>query len=245
MRGMKILLIGENCKDVFIYGDCDRLNPEAPTPVFIPKETQSNYGMAGNVKNNIKSLGMECDFITNDEVCHKKRYVDSKSNYILLRVDEDVEYKPLTKTDLLNIGSYDLVIVSDYNKGLLTDEILNYIGESAKLSFVDSKREIGDWVKSFDCLKINNNEYNQNKKYIDNNFYEKTVITMGSDGCKINNTIIDGEVVDVSDVVGAGDTFLAALSLKYLENNDIYESMKFANHCSSKVVSQRGVALPF
>jgi len=34
---MKILVIGDSCKDVFIYGKANRLCPEAPVPVFIPQ----------------------------------------------------------------------------------------------------------------------------------------------------------------------------------------------------------------
>ena len=33
---MNILVIGDSCKDVFIYGDIERISPEAPVPVFKP-----------------------------------------------------------------------------------------------------------------------------------------------------------------------------------------------------------------
>ena len=33
---MKILVIGDSCHDVFVYGKCDRICPEAPVPVFTP-----------------------------------------------------------------------------------------------------------------------------------------------------------------------------------------------------------------
>ena len=42
---MKILVIGDNCTDVFIYGRCERLSPEAPIPVFEPSKTITNDGM--------------------------------------------------------------------------------------------------------------------------------------------------------------------------------------------------------
>jgi bifunctional ADP-heptose synthase (sugar kinase/adenylyltransferase) len=51
---MKILVIGDSCTDVFIYGRCERLNPEAPIPVFEPTKTITNQGMAGNVVANLK-----------------------------------------------------------------------------------------------------------------------------------------------------------------------------------------------
>ena len=50
----KVLVIGDGCKDVFQYGKCERLSPEAPVPVFKPTKTTSNGGMAVNVYNNSK-----------------------------------------------------------------------------------------------------------------------------------------------------------------------------------------------
>ena len=68
---MKILLIGESSKDIFVYGNCERLNPEAPTPVFTPQHNIENDGMAGNVKNNINALGYSCEFISNKKNASK------------------------------------------------------------------------------------------------------------------------------------------------------------------------------
>jgi D-beta-D-heptose 7-phosphate kinase/D-beta-D-heptose 1-phosphate adenosyltransferase len=72
----KILVIGDSCEDIFIYGNCKRLSPEAPVPVLNPIETISNRGMSINVYNNIKALGMECDIYTNNERPSKTRFVD-------------------------------------------------------------------------------------------------------------------------------------------------------------------------
>ena len=62
---MKILVIGDSCKDVFIYGTANRLCPEAPVPVFIPKRKTETGGMAANVYENIESLSVDVDLITN------------------------------------------------------------------------------------------------------------------------------------------------------------------------------------
>ena len=61
----KILIIGESCLDVFTYGSCNRLCPEAPVPVFNKHHTSENHGMAMNVYNNILSLGVKSDLMTN------------------------------------------------------------------------------------------------------------------------------------------------------------------------------------
>ena len=85
---MKILIVGDSCKDVFIYGDITRLSPEAPVPVFNPRKTIENDGMAKNVANNVEVLGSTIYTITNMNSIKKIRYVDKSSNQMVLRVDE-------------------------------------------------------------------------------------------------------------------------------------------------------------
>jgi bifunctional ADP-heptose synthase (sugar kinase/adenylyltransferase) len=46
---MKVLVIGESCDDVFIYGEVLRLSPEAPVPVIKPLREVYSKGMAENV----------------------------------------------------------------------------------------------------------------------------------------------------------------------------------------------------
>ena len=50
---MRILVVGDSCKDVFVYGKVNRLTPEAPVPVFNPTATKTNDGMARNVSNHV------------------------------------------------------------------------------------------------------------------------------------------------------------------------------------------------
>ena len=59
-----ILVIGESCKDYFVYGESNRLCPEAPAPVFNPIETIGNPGMASNVYRNIRELHKDCDIVS-------------------------------------------------------------------------------------------------------------------------------------------------------------------------------------
>ena len=54
---MRVLVIGDECTDVYVYGSCKRLCPSAPVPVFVPSCQKENKGMAGNVYQNIISLG--------------------------------------------------------------------------------------------------------------------------------------------------------------------------------------------
>ena len=89
-------------------------------------------------------------------------------------------------------------------------------------------------------ININNFEYSKSEAIIDKTaFYEKLVITLGPKGCKYKDDIYSVEKTEVIDQVGAGDTFIAALTVKFLENNQIDESIKFANSCATKAVKKK------
>lgn len=90
---MRILVIGEICEDIFIYGDCKRLSPEAPVPVLNPIEIIKNDGMAGNVVNNLRALSKSAyvEHWYQSQSITKTRFVDRKSNHMFLRLDEGEE----------------------------------------------------------------------------------------------------------------------------------------------------------
>ena len=56
---MRVLVIGDSCTDVFVYGNIERICPEAPVPVFNPIRRVESGGMAKNVKSNLEALGLE------------------------------------------------------------------------------------------------------------------------------------------------------------------------------------------
>ena len=86
-RQYKVLLIGDNCTDEWVYGECDRLSPEAPVPVLVRDGIDTAPGMAGNVKQNLESLGITVTFLCNKEESKKTRFIDSKTNQQIVRVD--------------------------------------------------------------------------------------------------------------------------------------------------------------
>ena len=71
----KVLVVGDSCKDVFVYGNIERISPEAPIPVFVPTREESNDGMARNVSNNVESLDMGIHTITNQNSIVKKKWL--------------------------------------------------------------------------------------------------------------------------------------------------------------------------
>ncbi len=58
-RGKKIKIIGDIILDEYIFGEVERISPEAPVPVVLVKEKRYNLGGAANVAWNIKALGAE------------------------------------------------------------------------------------------------------------------------------------------------------------------------------------------
>jgi bifunctional ADP-heptose synthase (sugar kinase/adenylyltransferase) len=244
---MRIAVIGENCNDIFIYGDCNRLSPEAPVPVMIPIETKENLGMSGNVVKNIEALSdARIVHICQTEVIKKTRYVDKKSNHMFLRVDEgesNIQTLDLNISKTNAIVNSDIVIVSDYDKGFLTDETIKKIGSIAKLSILDSKKKLSkEIIESYTFVKLNELEHKQNIQFKE---CKNIITTLGSKGAQFDGKIYPSpspkETIDVS---GAGDTFTASFILKYFETKNVETSIIFANEMASVVVSKRGVATP-
>jgi D-beta-D-heptose 7-phosphate kinase/D-beta-D-heptose 1-phosphate adenosyltransferase len=241
---MKILVIGDSCTDIFRYGEVNRLAPEAPVPVIKPDREISNPGMAGNVVANLKALGADVDFVTNQTEIRKVRYVCSKYNHMLLRVDENDTCEAFNPSSLL-LNKYDAVVISDYCKGFLSEEDIKMISQLYQSTiFLDTKKILGDWAHYVNFIKINSIEYNKSKEQIDNGLIlqDKTIITRGKYGCNYQNKNYPTQEVPVKDVSGAGDTFLAGLVFEYVRTRNIEQAIQFAQECTTIVVQKLGVS---
>lgn len=257
---MKILLIGDQCIDRFIYGETKRLSPEAPVPVLTPQDRIETLGMAGNVLRNLNSLAPEIEVVNlfPEEPSIKTRYVDSHSNYHLVRVDEDQISPPLLEETFDKVfnknGPFDAVIMSDYAKGFLTMGNMKYIASACRRrnipTFCDTKYLLGEWSKDIYLIKINQKEYTTqiNAGIVAPwKLCQNLVLTKGKDGSvMITNSgeikaSAKSEVAKVFDVVGAGDVVLAALAIAHIKGKDSQESLDFANRAAAFAVSQPGV----
>ena len=243
---MKILVIGDSCTDVFVYGEIERICPEAPVPVFKPTRKTENGGMAKNVVANLKALGCEVDLISNSNNIKKIRYVDDKSNQMVMRVDENDKCRSINDNEYSYIEklgkTFDAVIISDYCKGFLDEEDICFITDKCNNVFIDTKKQLGDW--DADYIKINDLEHRKNFEVIANcpKLKDKLIITQGPRGCFYNGKFFPTQEVPVKDVSGAGDTFLAGLVCEYVKTYNIEKSIKFAQKCTTKVVQKHGVS---
>jgi bifunctional ADP-heptose synthase (sugar kinase/adenylyltransferase) len=240
----KILVIGDGCRDVHVYGRCERLAPDAPVPVFIPNYEKRNLGMAGNVYQNIVSMGVPAILKTNSINIEKKRYVHEETNHMFLRVDSgEGSVERISNLTKEFICEFDLVIISDYNKGFLTEDDIKFICENHDLVFIDTKKAIGEYCKECTYIKINKNEYVASQKFIQKSSWakEKVIVTLGSSGCRLGEKMYSVDKVEIKDLCGAGDTFMAGLCVNYLKTRDIDKSIVYANSCATQVVQLKGV----
>ncbi len=234
-KKFKVLLIGDSCIDEYQYGHVNRISPEAPVPVFSYKYSEERPGMACNVLNNLQALGCDVKFITGDP-SRKTRLVDIKSGQQIARIDRDVAplYRPNFRLEMLQ--GYDAVVISDYNKGLLSDDVIqDIIHWFEGPVYIDTKKtDLAKFEGAF--IKINSDEHSKLISTCSN-----MIVTQGKNGAIYDGIKFDAPTVPVYDVVGAGDVFLAALAYQHLNLGDIRQAIRFAIHAAAESVKHAGV----
>lgn len=273
----KVLVIGDTILDAFIYGTVSRVNPEASYSTVFDVNGQQNVclGGAANVAANIKSIYPDAivhyfgyvsesvsEFlidrgisfkselmIPDKDILLKTRFVCD--NHYLLRVDQGSRYEELPfeiLPEVLKKNSYDLVVVSDYNKGSVTInvlEVFKYGGEKTPKVLIDGKVMNNLCEDKNFILKCNEKEFEEFESYRDR--FKAIIKTLGKDGFVVyENGYIDRfnahEVVRLSDNVGAGDSFLAGMAAHYLRHKlwSPVAMAKFGNICASEKVKNQG-----
>jgi bifunctional ADP-heptose synthase (sugar kinase/adenylyltransferase) len=236
-KQFKVLLIGDDCLDIYQYGRVDRISPEAPVPVFLMGARTERPGMVSNVKQNLENLGCSVEMI-HGSTSTKTRFLDERSNQQIIRIDNDNDSRPLTIENIPK-SEFDAIVISDYNKGTVSYELVETLKSKYTCPiFIDSKKTN---LKRFDgCIvKINSREYNEAITSC-----EELIVTRGAKGAIYKGREFSARKVDVVDVTGAGDTFLAALAYMYLMTNDMYKSIEFAIRASEITVKHLGVYAP-
>jgi D-beta-D-heptose 7-phosphate kinase/D-beta-D-heptose 1-phosphate adenosyltransferase len=166
LRNARVLCIGDVMLDHYVYGEVDRLSPEAPVPVLAVDSETHSLGGAGNVLRNLAALGAGISFVSvvgNDDagrevqnllaaldgaeihvLVQPQRKTTVKTRFIavnqhLLRADREsaIAARPLyprrsaaPRREL--VTSHDVVVISDYAKGVLTDGVALEIIKTAQ-----------------------------------------------------------------------------------------------------------------
>ena len=294
----KILVIGDLMIDHYLWGSCKRISPEAPVQVINVDSETSVLGGAGNVVNNLNSLGAmtdvisvigECDVskkikklllsinVGTDLLIKQKGRIASKKNRIIADHQQVVRYDRESKENINDesqlaiiksfksiVDNYDVILLSDYGKGVLTydltQSLINIANKKNKKVLVDPKGiDYSKYYGSF-LLTPNKKEASEATQISikDDKSLEKallkikkicklevSVITLSEMGIAVfdNNLRIHPTLAkEVFDVTGAGDTVLASLAVAIASNKNIDEAIQFANLASGVVVGKIGSA---
>ena len=236
------------------------------------------YGCVGNdiwgekllsiLKN--EGINTEIEIIDDHPTTLKQRIYSDGKQVARLDTEKIINWE-IDKDTTDIVENYDVLILSDYNKGVLhnPDLFLTLIDVS-QLSpnnrlesiIVDPKKDDFnhyhgvniitpnlDELQKATKMKIDNNEsiIKACKKLIEEYCIEYIVAKKGAKGITIvgeDNFVkhIKPHSVKNPDVTGAGDTVIAALSITYAKTNDIEYSARFANAAAAIAVGKTGTA---
>lgn len=221
---MRILVVGDGCIDEYRYGEIRRVNPESTAPLLNFEKSEEKMGMAFNVAQNLQALGAEVTLCVSDEISRKIRYIDRRTGEHLLRVDQDVEAMPYDFG--VPMEGFDAIVISDYNKGHVLDEVVLQLRQQFEgpIYMDTKKRNLADFPDIY--IKINQRELYDSTSLPDS---EYLIVTYGSKGCGYRDKVYPAKPIEVVDVCGAGDVFLAAMVVKHLETGDMGIALPFAN----------------
>jgi len=293
-----IAVIGDLMIDHYIWGSCERISPEAPVPVVTVNRESSVLGGAGNVINNLHSLGAEvsvfsvvgednnveemkallykteCKNIYLVEESQRKTTKKSRivaSNQQVIRYDnETIENISLASQVALleavqkELFHFDIILLSDYGKGVLTSTLTRDIISLAKSMnrdiLVDPKGSDYSKYSGATLLTPNKKEailatgieivdsksLNRALTKLKTNYeLDYSIITLSEDGIGLLDDevkVIPTVAREVFDVTGAGDTVLASLGVALASNFSIVEACEFANKAAAVVVAKVGSA---
>ncbi len=303
MQGLKnrtpnILVVGDLMIDHYLWGACERISPEAPVQVVdIAKET-TVLGGAGNVINNLKTLGanvsvasvigeddngvellamLESIAIDSKNIIAQKMRKTSKKSRIIAVSQQILRYDKESKEDISSssvstllesiqksISSYDMIILSDYGKGVLTNELCQGVIILARKKgvkvLVDPKGSDFSKYKGAYLLTPNKKEAivatgieintSENLKLALEKLKQEcdlgvSLITLSEDGIAILDReleIFPTVAKEIFDVTGAGDTVIASIAFALSCEKSIQESAAFANLAAGVVVGKIGSA---
>jgi D-beta-D-heptose 7-phosphate kinase / D-beta-D-heptose 1-phosphate adenosyltransferase len=241
---IKVLVLGDIIIDKYIYGTSTRISPEAPVPVVTYKEEKESLGGAGLVYENLKSLGVDVTLLETEQPRSVKTRIICDGHYIT-RIDDDKDADSnavLANVLRSDFSQWDYVILSDYDKGVLDNakQIIAHINSQGPKVIVDPKRYAHDYEGAW-LVKPNNREYT--KFGFDE--WQGNIITTDA-GHSVYATIdnieykIPVEQVEVNDVTGAGDCFLAAFVYALTKGYSHQKCLEIAIKGSRQAVQHTG-----
>ena len=296
----KVLILGDAMIDAYMWGEVNRISPEAPVPVVEVKKHENRLGGAANVALNLKALGaypilcsvvgtgnrgilfeklmQEAKLSTAGILSVNKRKTTIKTRVIAgnkhqLRIDEEETSPILQVEEFLNLtislmNDIDVIILQDYNKGVLTPKIIEGVIVSANKkgipTIVDPKKLNFNSYKNCTIFKPNLAEIKAGMKvdFDINNMAEIEKVTaklrkqlsakgilltlsekgicFNSENKFIHNQAFKRNIIDVS---GAGDTVLSVASLCLASSMD-YPDLSILSSLAGGIVCEEVGVVP-
>lgn len=248
-----VLVIGDAMVDEYHFGRVDRISPEAPVPIFIEEKTEVRRGGADNVAHQLEALGCGVRKVFARRLSIKHRYF--AGHHQVFRRDDDQIATPEDVDDAarriaFNIPDCDVVVLSDYAKGLLTPRLCQDVIGYGKPVVVDPKGR--NWFKYDGAHVICPNEHELETV----NLTSPGAMVLAKLGAKglairsrdgIEHMRIPALAKQVYDVTGAGDvvTAIAAACCGIRDPNSVSwaEKATIANHAAGVVVGKLGTAV--
>jgi len=172
LKSARVLCIGDVMLDHYVYGQVERVSPEAPIPVLWIEREMKTLGGAGNVLRNLQALGAASSFISvvgNDEagrevgrlveaqdgteahvLVQPQRTTTVKTRYVaanqqLLRADREssTPLDPYIREDLLRLARE---LVTDHSVVIISDYAKGVLTEGVALEIIRAAREAGAQV---------------------------------------------------------------------------------------------------
>lgn len=293
----KCLVVGDIILDKYIFGDVNRISPEAPIPVIHITGERYVPGGAANVASTVAACGVEtvlCGSIGQDREAEHILDFLNKRNIIfagnksekrgtitkvrvtgqvqqMLRLDyenilpfDKAEEQMLLLHALDELENADIVVISDYGKGVCTEDVCTKVISAARRRdipvLVDPKR--ADWGRYMGAAIITPNfkefveavgktvENNERciahegleliKKYclggllVTRSQYGMTYLT------KAGAETYPAKAQEVFDVSGAGDTVISVLAAFLCAGADWGDAVRISNFAAAISVSKIG-----
>ena len=300
----RLLVIGDLMLDRFIWGDVERLSPEAPVPVLRVASERSTLGGAANVIHNVLSLGGQvtvCGIVGHDDAgkkvvaalkrlgaalaglvvdshfqtIQKTRIIASPHHQQIVRLDRENgraldagSLEKLRRYVAANAAGFDAVVVSDYGKGAVHPELLDWLaaaGRKKMIWIVDPKKENYEHYRFPTLVTPNKSEAGEasgtaihdepslvaaGKKLLQKWRADAILITRGAEGMTLFRPRspmqhFPTQPRDVFDVTGAGDTVVAVCALALAAGAGFADAAVLANTAAGFVGDEVGtVAVP-
>lgn len=242
-----IYVLGDCFVDRYWIGEAERLSPEAPIPVVKIREVTNIPGGVANVAANIRSLGE--DIITGYHITDnwpvKNRLM--VGDYQIARWDEnDVCKESEVESKIREVSA---VVIADYCKGAITQEVINKLGHlvAGKRVYIDTKGDPERFDPLCGALEVtmfpNLKEYKQyHSQYTGFSEWGTVVLKKGAEGV----ALIRERRIEISlpawnsqatCTIGAGDTVMAGYVVA--EQEGMRNPLEWANKAAGLVVGKR------